>query len=196
MEFDELSRNVIGCAIRSSSKSRGGAVGINISSVLGLRTVSCGHCISDGGAAASSLQGSPARLRLSDRFAGTSRSNRRNQECRNTSSNSPSANSYLHATRQRVAWLANQFQRHKAPKRHQTFRSVVLRDLRGEGFTGLVLHRAERKNGPAVQFIENLREAGVDRGETAEDSFVASCVCKALTRTGKIADGEHKEQNR
>jgi GxxExxY protein len=31
--------------------------------VLGLRTVSWGHCISDGGAAASSLQGSAAPLR-------------------------------------------------------------------------------------------------------------------------------------
>jgi GxxExxY protein len=32
--------------------------------------------------------------------------------------------------RQGVAWLAYQFQRHKAAKRHQTFRSAILRALR------------------------------------------------------------------
>jgi uncharacterized membrane protein YsdA (DUF1294 family) len=34
------------------------------------------------------------------------------------------------ATRQSSAWLADQFQRHKTAKRHQTFRSVILRALR------------------------------------------------------------------
>lgn len=41
-----------------------------------------------------------------------------------------STNSYVHATIKGVAWSAYQFQRHEAAKRHQTFRSVILRDLR------------------------------------------------------------------
>src|SRR6185369_7569598 len=60
----------------------------------------------------------------------------------------------------------------------------------------LFLHRPERQHNFAKQFIEHLREAGVDRGETAEDSLVAGSVLKALARTGKIANSEHEEQNR
>lgn len=81
-------------------------------------------------------------------------------------------------------------------RQHIKFHLRVLRDLRGgEGNTRLFLHRTERQDDFAEQFIKHLGEAGVDRRETAEDSLVARSVIKALARTGKIADGEHEEQN-
>jgi hypothetical protein len=49
---------------------------------------------------------------------------------RNASCHPSSTNSYVHATLHGVAWLTYQFQRHKAAKRHQAFRSVILRALR------------------------------------------------------------------
>ena len=102
MEFDELSRHVIGCAIE---------VHRNLGPGL--------------------LESTDfARLRLSDRLARTCRSDCRNQKRRIASSHPSGANSYVHATGPGSAWLAHQFQRHKTAKRHQTFRSVSLRALR------------------------------------------------------------------
>ena len=197
MEFDELSRNVIGCAIEVHRNLGPGLLESTYRQCLACE-------LSHADIAFQMEVQLPVRYKglLLDCGYRIDLLIRRDliveiKSVETLSSNSPSANSYLHATRQCFAWLANQFQRHKAPKRHQTFRSVVLRDLRGsQELTGLFLHRPERQHNFAEQFIEHLREAGVDRGETAEDSFVASCVFKALARTGKIADGEHKEQNR
>ena len=52
------------------------------------------------------------------------------------------------------------------------------------------------QNDFAENFVEHLREAGVDRGESAENSFVAGEMFEAGTRVREIADGEQEEQNR
>ena len=60
MELDELSRIVIGCAIEVHRNLGPRFTRINISSVLGMRAIACGYSISDGVAAAGSLQRDPA----------------------------------------------------------------------------------------------------------------------------------------
>jgi GxxExxY protein len=62
MEFDELSRKVIGCAIEVQRNLGPGLLESTYRQCLGLRAVARGHFISDGGSVARSLQGYSARL--------------------------------------------------------------------------------------------------------------------------------------
>ena len=67
-----------------------------------------------------------------------------------------------------------------------------LRVLRG---VELLHHRTEWQNDLAVEFVEHLREAGVDRRKSAENSFVASEVFETWTCINEIADRQEKEKN-
>src|SRR5215471_13206751 len=51
----------------------------------------------------------------------------------------------------------------------------------------LGFHWPERENDLAVEFVQDLRQAGVDRGEAANDSFPAGEMFKTGTRVGEIA---------
>jgi hypothetical protein len=51
----------------------------------------------------------------------------------------------------------------------------------------------ERENNFAEQFVQNLREAGVNRGEAADKSFIAGEMFEVRARAAVIADGEQKK---
>ena len=77
------------------------------------------------------------------------------------------------------------------------FHLRVLRDLRGgEESSRLFLHWPKRQHSFTEQLIKHLREAGVNRGETAEDSFVTGEMFESGARVCVIAVGEEKEKNR
>ena len=106
MEFDELSQNVIGCAIESSQPRT--ATRIDLPPVPGLEL---SH------ARIPFQMELPLPVRYKDLLLDCGyridllvrRSHRRNQKRRNASSNPSSTNSYLHATLQSVAWLLMNF---------------------------------------------------------------------------------------
>jgi hypothetical protein len=54
----------------------------------------------------------------------------------------------------------------------------------------LFCHRAERQHDFAEQFVEHLREASVNRGESAEDSLITGDMLESGTRRSEITDGE------
>src|ERR1700730_4961399 len=58
----------------------------------------------------------------------------------------------------------------------------------------LFCDRAERQHSLAEQFVEHLRQAGVNRGESAQDSFITGEIFEAGTCRGVITDGEQKTQ--
>src|SRR4030088_2797374 len=60
---------------------------------------------------------------------------------------------------------------------------------------GLLCHRAERQYSFAEQFVKHLRESGVNRGESAEDSFITGEMFEPATGCGEIAVGEQQEQD-
>src|SRR4030095_2434109 len=60
----------------------------------------------------------------------------------------------------------------------------------------LLHHRAEWQDDFAVRFVEHLCEAGVDRGEPTENSFVACKVFETRTRVSEITNRQKKEKNR
>jgi hypothetical protein len=60
----------------------------------------------------------------------------------------------------------------------------------------LSLHSAEREDDFTENFVEHLSESGVDRGETAEDSFVTGEMFEAGARIRVVADREQEEKNR
>ena len=59
----------------------------------------------------------------------------------------------------------------------------------------LIRYRTEWQNHFAENFIEHLGQAGVDRGETAQDSFVTGKMSEIRSRVDKIADGEQEEKD-
>src|ERR1700730_13675053 len=61
---------------------------------------------------------------------------------------------------------------------------------------GLLCHRAERQYSFAEQFVKHLRESGVNRGESAEDSFITGEMFEPATGCSEIAVGEQEEQDR
>ena len=71
-----------------------------------------------------------------------------------------------------------------------------LRDLRVLRGGKLLHHGTERQDDFAVEFVEHLREAGVDRGESAENSFVAGELFETRTCVNEIANRQEKEKNR
>ena len=60
----------------------------------------------------------------------------------------------------------------------------------------LLHYRPERHDDLAVDFVEHLREAGVDRGESAENSFVACELFETRTCVNEIANRQEQEKNR
>ena len=60
----------------------------------------------------------------------------------------------------------------------------------------LSLHGTERQYSFTENFVEHLSEAGVNRGETAEDSFVSGEMFEAGARIRVVADREQEEKNR
>jgi hypothetical protein len=60
----------------------------------------------------------------------------------------------------------------------------------------LFCHRAEWQHNFAGEFIENLRESGVDRGESTEDSFITGEMFESGARRGEIAVSKQEEQDR
>src|SRR5437762_6419520 len=60
----------------------------------------------------------------------------------------------------------------------------------------LLHHGTERQDGFAIDFVKHLREAGVDRGEPAENSFVAGKLFETRTCANEVANREEKEKNR
>src|SRR2546430_1012915 len=60
----------------------------------------------------------------------------------------------------------------------------------------LFCYGTERQNNFTKQFVQHLREAGVDGSEAAEDSFVTGEMFERGTGRGEIAKGEEEEQNR
>jgi hypothetical protein len=60
----------------------------------------------------------------------------------------------------------------------------------------LLHHGTERQDDFAVDFVEHLREPGVNRGESTENSFVAGELFKTRTCVNEIANREKKEKNR
>src|SRR5205823_3042501 len=69
---------------------------------------------------------------------------------------------------------------------------VYSRDSRVERFS--FLHRAERQDDFAVQFVQHLCEAGVDRREAADNSFVTGEMLESGARIREIAIGEQEKQ--
>src|SRR5215831_6048250 len=72
----------------------------------------------------------------------------------------------------------------------------VLRDLRALRSGKLLHHGAEWQDDFAVEFVEHLRETGVDRGESAENSYVSCELFEARTCTDEITNGKQEEKNR
>ena len=60
----------------------------------------------------------------------------------------------------------------------------------------LLHHRPEWQDDLAVDFVEHLRQAGVNRGESAENSFVAGEVFETRACVNEIANRQEKEKNR
>ncbi len=60
----------------------------------------------------------------------------------------------------------------------------------------LFVHRPERQDSFAVQFVKHLRQPGVNRREATKDSFVAREVFEAGAGPGEITNGKQKEENR
>src|SRR6476620_1692047 len=60
----------------------------------------------------------------------------------------------------------------------------------------LLHHRTERQDDLAVDFIEHLRETGVDRRKSTENSFIAGELFETRTRVNEIANRQEKEKNR
>ena len=54
----------------------------------------------------------------------------------------------------------------------------------------LFFHRAERQHDFAKDFVQHLRQSGVNCGEAAEHSFVAGEMFEAGAGVGEIADGQ------
>ena len=71
-------------------------------------------------------------------------------------------------------------------------KSLALADSRpattGDGKRQLLHHHPERQDHLAVDFVEHLRQAGVDRGEPAENSFVAGELFETRTCVNEIAN--------
>src|SRR5437667_2688582 len=60
----------------------------------------------------------------------------------------------------------------------------------------LSLHGTERQHSFTENLIKHLREAGVDRGETAEDPFVTGEMFEGSARIRVVAERKQEEQNR
>src|SRR4029077_5775000 len=57
-------------------------------------------------------------------------------------------------------------------------------------------HRPEWQDDFAVEFVEHLRQARVNRGESAENSHVACELFETRTCVNEIANRQEKEKNR
>ena len=134
MEFDELSRNVIGCAIEVH---RNLGPGLLESTYRQCLACELSHAripfqmelplpvrykdlcsMAAIGSICSDIAISSSKARASKRFF-QSIKHKFLRTCDSRTCDSP-----------RFAWLVDQFQRHKVAKQHQTFRSVTLRALR------------------------------------------------------------------
>ena len=60
----------------------------------------------------------------------------------------------------------------------------------------LSLHGTERQHSFTENFVKHLSEAGVNRGEAAEDAFVSGELFEAGARIRVVANREQEEQNR
>src|SRR5215468_11481493 len=56
-------------------------------------------------------------------------------------------------------------------------------------------HGTKWKDDFAVDFVEHLCETGVDRGETAENAFVARELFETRARVNEIANRQEKEKD-
>src|SRR6476646_7099220 len=65
-----------------------------------------------------------------------------------------------------------------------------------EGNLKLFHHRTEGQDDLAVEFVKHLRESGVDRRKSAENSFVSSELFETRTGVNEIANRQEKEKNR